>query len=796
MFMQKVGTQRRKQNGKPPLYVRFKEAFGKHTEKLGAFLVPALRKGKTAVLKAAAKSGIEPAILRGYAMCMVRLAFGFLMGYAKLPQNIRPFGIAAVCAFSEEKSVLFTYIGAALSCLFAGNGALPGFILYFLLYVGRKAFTESKFSEPLYARVLESAAVSMALGVIRICAGRSEPIYEYVAFLALTATASAFTVFFTMLFSGEQKSKLSSRSICLYALMGALVCSLKGVVFYGFDVQLIAACIITLVFAAANGFMHAGIVGFVCGIACMSPWISAALGLSGIAAAFLFSKGIFTAIAAFCGVFWVCGAYGVGLNASVNALPSVLCAGVLFVPACGVMPDFIRLNAPPSHRQHRCYTGETGCEKQLSDAFFSLSEVFSKLAEKKKYPSKNDVSLAADKCFDEVCQGCALSEMCYARRKTDMGELKETLFAVLSARAAEPEDFGTQMSDKCIRLDSMCEALNAAYRKLSVSYAADNRTSLLSSQYAGMARVMLDAESRSIERNKRDTGMENKISEAFRQANVPFSGVICTNSREKKTRVSGINLDRFPFTAEEFKKYISASCGMRVTEPSFDISEKGGIVLSFERAPIISAEYAYAGEPMKSTDISGDTVVFPNGGKDVFYALLCDGMGSGMGAATASRLSSLFMEKMLAAGTKKSVILELLNTVLLSQSGENFSTVDLLETDLLTGRCSFIKAGAAPTYIYRSGKLFKIFSATPPVGILSSFTAESTRFDVRPGDLIFMLSDGVVQNGEDGAWLAELVRLDKTSDPSSLAARILERAAEINTRSDDASAAVIRIKAA
>lgn len=72
---------------------------------------------------------------------------------------------------------------------------------------------------------------------------------------------------------------------------------------------------------------------------------------------------------------------------------------------------------------------------------------------------------------------------------------------------------------------------------------------------------------------------------------------------------------------------------------------------------------------------------------------------------------------MLAAGTKKSVILELLNTVLLSQSGENFSTVDLLETDLLTGRCSFVKAGAAPTYIFREGKLYKIFSATPPVGI-------------------------------------------------------------------------------
>ena len=220
------------------------------------------------------------------------------------------------------------------------------------------------------------------------------------------------------------------------------------------------------------------------------------------------------------------------------------------------------------------------------------------------------------------------------------------------------------------------------------------------------------------------------------------------------------------------------------------------MVLSFERAPVISVEYAQAGEPKSGAEVSGDTVNFLNGENGSFYAVLCDGMGSGVGAATASRLSSLFLEKMLAAGTKKSVILELLNTVLLSQNGENFSTVDLLEADLLTGRCSFVKAGAAPTYILRSGKLYKIFSATPPVGILSSFSAESTRFDVEPGDLILMLSDGVVQNGEDGAWLAELIRLDKTGDPAMLAARILDKARETGAGSDDISVAVIRVKRA
>ena len=98
--MQKLGTQRRKQNGKPPLPVRAKAALDKRAKDIGAVLLPRLRDGKTTLWRAAAKSGIEPAVLRRYAMYMARLVFGFLMGIARLPQNLHPFGIAAICSFT------------------------------------------------------------------------------------------------------------------------------------------------------------------------------------------------------------------------------------------------------------------------------------------------------------------------------------------------------------------------------------------------------------------------------------------------------------------------------------------------------------------------------------------------------------------------------------------------------------------------------------------------------------------------------------------------------------------------
>lgn len=758
-------------------------------------VLPTMRRLRKRLASAASAHGVDRARARLLAEGFLKVMFGFLMGTARLPQSVRPLGLAAVCSFADAKSVLCVYAGVALSCLFAGLGGLPYFVLTFFLYVGRKAFTDSRFSEPLYARVLESAAVSAAIGVLRIYAGRAEPLYEYAAFLSLAAVSCGFTVFFSTLFVPQisEKAGLGTRSVCLYAVTGALVCALNGWHVAGLDIRFAAACVCTLYFAAAGGFMHAGIVGFVCGLACFSTGASAALGLAGMVAAFLLAKSIPAALASFVATVGVCTVYGQGLAKAPDAIAGALCGAVLFVPLCGFLPDVLRLQGAVSYPKNGIKDMKT-CEKEVSEAFFALSEVFSTLAEKRKYPSSSDVSTAVDKSFCEVCAGCALNEMCYARRKTDMDELKESLFAVLSCRACVREDFGELMRDKCIRLDSVCEEVNRAYRRLAEMGAADNRTAILSSQYAGMARVITDASERTDASRSRDGAFEKSVANAFKKADIPFSGVVCLGGRRKRTRVYGINLDKFPFGAEEFKRYMLASCGVYVSEPSFDISEKGGPLLYFERAPLFAVEYAYADEPLNASEPNGDTVSFVSGKQHTFYASICDGMGSGIKAASASRLSAVFLEKLLAAGIKRGVILELLNTVLLSQSGEHFSTVDLFEADLLNGRCSFIKAGAAPTYIFRGGKLYKIASATPPVGILNSFTAESTRFDVQPGDLIFMLSDGVVQGSDDGVWLAELVRMDKTGDVSRLAEDIIRRAHEINERADDASAAVIRIK--
>lgn len=759
-----------------------------------------LKKHLTAIVEKLLKkagTNADAKKLKEYSVYAVYAFFGFLMSAATLPQSIKPLGISAICAFSDKNSVLFTYIGASLGCVLYGNDALSSFIIYFMLYAVRKTFTESKFCERLYVRMAEAAATSAVSGIIRICSAAEAVIYSFAAALSSLCISVAYTYFFGTLFDKKEYSsaKMSTVSICSYALMAAIIFSLDGAYFLGFNLQLVAACLITLSYAVINGFLHSGSIGFICGIASASPIVSAALGLSGIVSAFLLTKSVLASAAAFVAVFFSVTVYSAGLGSAAMLLPSVICGCVLFFPICGLLPEAFRLNACAAQKNEEksrlpFISGSHG--KKLSEAFFSISEMFSRLSEKSRYPSYSDVDMIVEKSFSQVCTGCALSEMCFARKKTDMDNLKQTLFAVLGTRQAQSEDFGSNMCEKCIRLERHIDIVNSCYKDISCKKAADNRPALLGAQYAGMARLMGDAENKSGSDTKRDEIFEKKLADALKDADIPFSYITVHSEREKKTKVHGICIDRIPYGANELKKYLYAKLNVRITEPSFDISKENDYVMSFSRASLLRFEYAKISKSINDDTVNGDTVSFFHGKDSFFRALICDGMGSGKEAAVSSRLASLFMEKMLETETDKGIILELLGNALMSRSEESFSTVDLLEADMLTGKSIFVKAGAAPSYVIRTGKLYKIFSATPPVGIISGFTSEITRFNIEKGDVIVMVSDGAVPNNEDNTFIAHLIKIDVTADVSAIAKEISEKCSELSDRSDDISICVIK----
>jgi stage II sporulation protein E len=227
--------------------------------------------------------------------------------------------------------------------------------------------------------------------------------------------------------------------------------------------------------------------------------------------------------------------------------------------------------------------------------------------------------------------------------------------------------------------------------------------------------------------------------------------------------------------------------------------DDNGVAMTLESTRIFEVEYAGKQCAKKGERSCGDAMGVTESREEYFYGFICDGMGSGREADITANIGKTFLEKMLSCGNSKSTTLDMLNMFISNKSRVCSSTVDLLEIDLLHGKASFTKSGAAAYYVVRKGRVYKISSDTMPIGILPAVSAEVTEFTVCDGDLIVMCSDGICtdpETDEDGGamHLVQFLESEYKSDVSILAQRIVSDATRINGRHDDMTVGVFRVR--
>lgn len=720
--------------------------------------------------------------------------FSLMLGHINLPGNLSPFGIAFFTATSTKIS-LFSFLGAALSCVFRLDGMMIQFTTIILLYILRRAFTAGRFDEPRTVKMCESALASL---FIRIALMTSLPfsygnVFDTVVFVL---TCSACTYLFSGIVGVERKRVSgSSYILCVLSLVFCFVLSLSEFSPFGISLSLIASSVFTLIFAKANGTVYGCVCGFICGFASGGPAISASLGIAGLVSGAFFSGGLLFSPLLFVISGILSSIYLTDFTALSEYLPEFASAAVLFMPISKSIPDFFRVTPPgkPIHKAKKPL--EKSEFHTVSDSLSSLAGTFLKLSEHFRYPSAAETFDIIDDAFSDVCSSCSMNSLCYAKKQTDMSDTKQKILAVLHSNSLSQEYLSKLLLEKCIRCDKLCDSINKEYTALAYSHFRANRTGTLASHYSAVSRLIRSTEKQQEENRVHDIHLEKIISKALKKAGVPFSCVFVFGKRTKDVEVHGIHADRIPCSSGQLAKYLSNECALQLSDPDFDISDPSDMVMRLRRVPVISVEYAKSSHAKGSASVNGDTVsYFDTPETGFFYCLISDGMGSGSDAAVTSRLSSIFLEKLLTAGTAKGVGLEMLNSLLLSKNDETFSTVDLLEIDLLNSSACFVKAGAAPSFVLRSSKLYKIASSTPPAGIVDSFNAENTKIPLEKGDVIISVSDGVVQSPDDALWLSELIHIDTEDDPALLAAQIMEKAKVINAREDDMSVSIVRIK--
>jgi stage II sporulation protein E len=109
-------------------------------------------------------------------------------------------------------------------------------------------------------------------------------------------------------------------------------------------------------------------------------------------------------------------------------------------------------------------------------------------------------------------------------------------------------------------------------------------------------------------------------------------------------------------------------------------------------------------------------------------------------------------------------------------------------------KVDFCKCGAAPTYVFRDGSLFKLRSRTVPIGIMDEVDVGRTEMELCPGDVIVMVSDGVTQGKEEYPELFEYVRTRIATHSAEQLADAIIDFAEAEDSADDVSVVVIKVE--
>lgn len=145
-----------------------------------------------------------------------------------------------------------------------------------------------------------------------------------------------------------------------------------------------------------------------------------------------------------------------------------------------------------------------------------------------------------------------------------------------------------------------------------------------------------------------------------------------------------------------------------------------------------------------SQSANGDRCVHFPGVQGKYYVLLCDGMGTGIGAVQEGKTAATLLQKMLTGGFPAEYALRSLNSLCALRDRAGAVTVDLAEVSLETGKTTIYKWGGGPSYLVSRGSTEKLGGSSLPPGIsVTDFKEVSCSCTLRREQILLLVSDGL-----------------------------------------------------
>ena len=549
-----------------------------------------------------------------------------------------------------------------------------------------------------------------------------------------------------------------------------------------------------LYFAYKYGAGQATITSVVCGLVmCLRGAPAEDIGLfamMGIITAVFREMGRFPSVAAFLLTASISGLVNDGMELSLKEIGALASAALVFL----LLPSGLIYRADVA--------GGTGRQEQLatqnlkklaklrmrifSESFLKLSKTLDTMTERQTKLKQGEINRIFEDISEKLCRNCDHCMTCWEQCFQQTYQAASLMFEAAEKKGTvSKEDVPANFLDSCISLDDFISETNRGFEIARLNHIWQNRISesreVIAEQLKEVSSVIQDITGDIYETVEASRVEEEKVVRRLRSEHISVKDITILEREDKRKEVylnaccRGGNC----VTAKEAASYISEVLGVKVkaSEAAKSVISKNydNYIFTMDTKFKVLTGVARA---MKE-NVSGDNFSILRMENGEFMIALSDGMGTGQEAGEESETVMALLEQMLEAGFKAETAIRLINSSLvLKADKQTFSTIDMSIINLFSGMCEFIKIGAAAAFIKRENWVETITSTTLPIGMFGNVDYDTVTKKLYEGDIVVMLTDGVLDciEGENKeACLEQLLLETKSNNPQEIANRILER---------------------
>lgn len=426
--------------------------------------------------------------------------------------------------------------------------------------------------------------------------------------------------------------------------------------------------------------------------------------------------------------------------------------------------------------------------EKFSNVFAALSKSFLMNDEQgEDEVTRRETDYFLSNVTESTCQRCFMKERCWQKEFDKTYDYMTQLTEDLSTDNKPNQQLLRDFANHCVKskkvIDTMQEEMTFFNANQQLKKQVTESKRLVADQLQGVSKIMNDFAKEILKERENHEKQELQIIQALENLGIEIDKLEIYQLDKGNIDIE-MTISFYEYRGEGPKLIAPVLSDILkelviVKEERISPFPNGYCYLTFGSAKEFVVETGIANAARGGGLISGDSYTLLELGTGKYAMAISDGMGNGKRAHEESTETLRLLQQILQTGIPEKVAIKSINSILsLRSTDEIFATLDLAIINLHNAFVRFLKIGSTPSFIKRGDKIINIEASNLPMGILPDFDIDIVSEQLKAGDILVMMSDGIfdgpkhVENKE--LWLKRKIRSMKTNHPQEIADLLLE----------------------